>query len=337
MALRFRTAATAVATYVSTRTAQILDGPDKPPLTTTLALVQSLTLNAIDPEVTIVARARAQLVLPTTGDPLRPLLVEPAFPQPMSRELSPQQLLPGVENVLPETAALLVTNPTFVEAFMVGLNDEMRREMAWRQYPADQRGTFFTHFWSTGAGAASTDDIVPIGTWDPSHHLGDNATVQGEQVVLLLRGELLRRYPNTIISAVQAQPGPNNTRTLGTTELFPTFRGSIDPDMVFFGFALSEATAIAGLGYYFVLAEHPTEPRFGFEPPAVSSTVGKLTTWNDLAWPQVGVLHNHVDLAGAPPSAPMEGATWNASSAQQAFITFRRPVRVALHATALLG
>jgi hypothetical protein len=299
-------------------------------------LVQTITFDAVDPELTIVARARAQLVLPTAGDPLRPLLGEPAFPQPMSRELKPHQLLPGVESVLPETAALLVTNPTFVEAFMVGLNDEMRRELAWRQYPVDQRGTFFTHFWSTGAGAASTDDIAPISTWDPSHHLGDNATVHGEQVVLLLRGELLRRYPNTIISAVQAQVGPNNVRTLSTTELFPVFRGSIDPDMVFFGFALSKATAVAGEGWYFVLAEHPTEPRFGFEP-LPSGTPGTLTTWNDLAWSQVGLSHNHVDLAAPPPSAPLEGATWNASSAHQAFIAFRRPVRLALHATALLG
>jgi hypothetical protein len=53
MALRFRAAATAVATYVSTRTARILDVPEKPPLATTLVLVQSLTLNAVDPEVTM--------------------------------------------------------------------------------------------------------------------------------------------------------------------------------------------------------------------------------------------------------------------------------------------
>jgi hypothetical protein len=111
---------------------------------------------------------------------------------------------------------------------MVGLNEEMRRELAWRQYPVDQRATFFTQFWSLGAGAATTSDIPPIANWVASRHLGDNATAHGEQIVLLLRGELLRRYPNTIISAVQAQPGPNNFRTLGTTELFPVFRGAIE-------------------------------------------------------------------------------------------------------------
>jgi hypothetical protein len=336
MAARFKAAATAVATYITTRTAKIPDEPDKPPLAATLDLIASLTLAAIDPATTILRRAQAQLNLPTVGDPLRPLLGSPAFPQPMSRELKPQQLLPGVERVPDETAALLVTNPTFVEAFMLGLNDEMRRELAWRQYPVDQRATFFAHFWSAGIGAAaaSTGDIPAVASWDPSHHLGDNATVLGEQVVLLLRGELLRRYPNTIISAMPAQLGPGNVRTLGTPELFPVFQGSIDPDMVFFGFALSKETALAGAGWYFVLAEHPTEPRFGFEPGAAS---GSLTTWNDLGWPQVTVAHNHVDLAATPPSAPLEGAAWNADSAQQAFIAFRRPVRIALHATALLG
>jgi hypothetical protein len=335
MERRFRAAAEQVTTYVSTRTTRISDAPDRPSLAATLAVAEGLALTAIDPAVTIVARARAQLALPTTGDPLRPLLAQPVFPRPMSRELTAQQLLPGVDRVPPDTAAVVVTNPAFVEAFMVGLNDEMRRELAWRQYPFDQRATFFTNFWgATSNAGAAVDDIHAISTWNVTSHLGSNSIAHGEQAVLLLRGELLRRYPNAIISAVQAQPGPNNTRTLTTTELFPIFRGSIDPDMVFFGFALSSAAATAGAGWYFVLAEHPTEPRFGFEPATTQAT---LTTWNNLAWPQVAVRHNHVDLSVAPPSAQLEGATWNANSAQQAFIAFRRPVRVALHASTLLA
>ena len=333
MSLRFRNAATAVANFVTTRTARILDDPPMPPRGATLCWGLARTRQAVDPSVTRVARARARLPLPATGDPLRPLLGSPTFGQAMSRELEPRQLLPGVETVPPETAAMLVTNPAFVEAFMIGLNDEMRREFAWRQYPTDQRGTFFTHFWSTGAGAASMDDIAPIASWDGSKHLGDNATAQGEQVVLLLRGELLRRYPNTVISVVQAtSSGPNTPRTLTTIERFPVFKGSMDPDLVFFGFNLSQADATAGDGWYFVLAEHPTEPRFGLEPGAGSGT------WNDLGWPQVIVTHNHLDLSATPPPfGTLEGATWSADSAQQASITFRRPVRLALHATALLG
>jgi hypothetical protein len=103
--------------------------------------------------------------------------------------------------------------------------------------------------------------------------------------------------------------------------------------MTFFGFALTEAQATSGLGWYFVLSEHPSEPRFGFEPTMKSGT---LQSWNDLAWPQVSVVRNHVSIATAP-TATAPGATWGADAAQQAYICYRQPVRLALLANALLG
>ena len=39
--------------------------------------------------------------------------------------------------------------PRFVEAYMVGLNVEMARELLWRGFPTDQRGTYFDAFWGT--------------------------------------------------------------------------------------------------------------------------------------------------------------------------------------------
>ena len=61
-----------------------------------------------------------------------------------------------------------------------------------------------------------------------------------------------------------------------------------------------------------------------------------LQSWNDLAWPQVTVVRNHVSLATAP-TATAPGATWGANAGQQAYITYRQPVRLALLATAFLG
>ena len=328
MEARFRAAATQVVTYTSQKTALISDAPEKPSLVGTLIAAQAMVVSAVDPAITLVARASAQLVLATSGDPLRPRIGAPQFPRPMSRALTPQQILPGVEKVPDETAALLVTNPRFVEAYMVGLNDEMRRELAWRQYPVDSTATFFANFWGDAA------DIPPIAGWPANNHLGATADTNGAQVVLLFRGEVLRRYPNAIISAIPAVMGSDNKRHLATTgEIFPAFRGTIDPDMTFFGFPLSEDQTKAGLGYYFVLAEHPSEPRFGLEPVSKGSTI---TTWNDLAWSQVSVLHSHISLA-TQPTATAPGATWGANSAQQAYITYRQPVRLALLATALLG
>src|SRR6516225_6460181 len=143
MEARFRAAAEQVVTYIAERTALIADAVEKPPLVATLAAARAMVVSAVDPATTLFARASAQLVLATTGDPLRPRLGAPQFTRPMSWALTPQQILPGVENVPDETAALLVTNPRFVEAYMVGLNDEMRRELAWRQYPVDSTATFF--------------------------------------------------------------------------------------------------------------------------------------------------------------------------------------------------
>ena len=61
--------------------------------------------------------------------------------------LDPERFLPGVGEIPDEAITLLETNPRFVEALLVGLNDEMNRELLWRAFPTDQRGTPFRRFW----------------------------------------------------------------------------------------------------------------------------------------------------------------------------------------------
>ena len=62
-------------------------------------------------------------------------------------ELAPDFLLPGLDDVPPNTVTLVQPNSRFIEAFMVGLNHEMARELLWREYPTDQRGSYFRQFW----------------------------------------------------------------------------------------------------------------------------------------------------------------------------------------------
>src|SRR6185295_481161 len=135
----------------------------------------------------------------TTDDELEPIMDAPAFPQPMYaalRDRSPAYVFPGLEQVPPDTVQLLQTNNRFIESFMVGLNSEMGRELLWRGYPTDQRGTPFRQFWdATSSDAGDTSDIPPIHQWR-TRALGSNVRAAGDDhLVLLLRGELLRRYP----------------------------------------------------------------------------------------------------------------------------------------------
>ena len=43
----------------------------------------------------------------------------------------------------PNSVTLVQPNSRFIEAFMIGLNHEMGRELLWREYPTDRRGSYF--------------------------------------------------------------------------------------------------------------------------------------------------------------------------------------------------
>ena len=188
-----------------------------------------------------------------------------------------------------DTAVLLETNSRFVEAFLVGLNEELARELLWREYPAYRTGTFFQTFWGATQNGAPTVDIPPIAAFDINGHLGDHMAdhATGGSLVLLIRGELFRRYPNALVSAVRAKWNDDKqTRGLGTDRQWPIFRGEIGTDIVFFGFDVddpkgSDDPAAGNPGWYFLIEEHATEPRFGLEP---ETSPPSDKSWNELRW-----------------------------------------------------
>ena len=102
-----------------------------------------------------------------------------------------------------DTVTLLETNPEFVAALLVGLNHEFNRELLWREFPTDQRGTSFARFWPS-AGA----DVDEIARWPLDAPLGSQLRAGGESsLALLVRGELLRRFPGTALLAVRGEGG----------------------------------------------------------------------------------------------------------------------------------
>lgn len=236
----------------------------------------------------------------------------PEFPIPvyaLVAEEAPYLLLPGAEYVTPDTLTVVESNGRFVEAYLAGMNHELARELLWRGFPTDQRGSYFRRFWETfSPDGAPAPDVAPLDRWH--ERLGDNAAGGGScnRLVLLVRGELVRRFPNAIISAVEAAWDTNGEkRVLGAAERLPLFCGTLPPDITFFGFDLEYLEALGSTdpekhpGWWFVLQEQPTELRFG----------------NGENWCSSAKSTNGTSAAAA--KAAMEG-----------------PIRVAIHADDLL-
>ena len=308
-----------------------------------LTATRSALSTRLDPATTITARLRARLPLGGGDDPLARLTGTPIFPQAMYEplaELSPDWMLPGISSIGTDTAVLLQPNPRFVEAYMVGLNEALAGELLWREFPAERRQTWFQNFW----GAAGAPDIPRVAEFDPAGKLGDHTqdAAHPGRLALLVRASLFQRYPNVLVSAAPAVwASDGQARTLGDTRQWPIFQGRIGDEYRFFGFDIddprgSSDPAAGKPGWYFVLEEHPAEPRFGLEPKHRSGASSSLT-WNDLSWDDVTPTGNFLDATKPPAFTANEPVTWSRDAAAMAFILMRRPVRVAMHAGALLG
>jgi len=318
-----------------------------------LAQVASAALDTIQPKRTIPKRLQTGIFVPPRllndiFQPPRQVFVEPmAYPvidQPMYEPLkdkSSDLFLPNINLIEMNSVTLLETNQRFIESYMVGLNHEFARELLWREYPTDQRGSTFRQFWDVrsffNAENLSDEDlkedlrdILPLHEWDVNKPLGsfdnrEEGTAAEEELVLVIRGELLKRYPTAVIYAHRAcwqrksatpadrnEPNPcarsgaiDNTveRRLvvltpaeeanppRTKVLTPLYEAKVDPDIYFFGFDLKVGDAMGGTG------EDPADdPGWFFvikerpgEPRFGLDTQrpATLSVWNDLSWPQV--------------------------------------------------
>ncbi len=109
---------------------------------------------------------------------IKPVMAYPDIKEPMYRpldDLADDLLVPNLGLVPPNTVTLMLTNPPFIEAYMAGVNHEFARELLWREYPTDCRGSPFRQFWDVSrvptpglAGAERArrlKDIKPLHEW----------------------------------------------------------------------------------------------------------------------------------------------------------------------------
>jgi hypothetical protein len=263
---------------------------------------------------------------------------------------------------------------------MVGLNDELGRELLWRQFPTDQRGSYFRQFWDVGDAINREPakppaqieeellDITRLHTWERDTPLGSHANrplptgaEPGEsRLVLVVRGDLLKKYPTAVIYAQQARWSTDEQgRQLRVLDdqsdpaeviQTPIFKAEIDPDVRFLGFDLTSSKvkgdpepAANNPGWFFVIQERPGEPRFGLDNLSDESPA-QPSDWNQLAWEHlaqsqdlgcVDVAVNVPDDSGitALPDSQFE---WGRNAADMAYILYQVPVMVAFHAADML-
>lgn len=314
-------------TDFSTNTAGILQAP------TLKARIDNSTLNQItldlkqqfNPRYSISRRISRHIkVLTQDGakpiEQLKPIMAHPVFPEATYEwlsDLSQDYILPNVEEMPNNSITILETNPSFIEAFLAGLNHEMSRELLWREYPTDQRGTYFRQFWDIKDDLFATDkeqqlDIQKMHNWKKG--LGQHPMRPGNSsyLVLAVRGELFLKYPNTMVYAHKAQYGvqqdtaPRELTPFNNTNVkFPLFQAQLEPDIYLFGFDLDTDTAkghrgdtdpgsVGGTldpGWFFVFKERPGQVSFGFDD--YTGPLGQAdemppdqhpATWNDMAW-----------------------------------------------------
>lgn len=309
----------------------------KPPTYTPLDIpgVVKDIADGINPSMTIPRYVMGQIKIPQRIiDAMEEDFVEAmAYPEidvPMYKpllDLSTEYFVPNINLIEQNSITLLETNQRFIESYMVGINHEFARELLWREYPTDQRGSYFRQFWDVSsylnkegldpkALREKLRDIPPIHRWPRASDLGDHdyreqGGEKDEEVVLVIRGELLKKYPTAEIYAHRAKwaVDEHGNRQLDEPRDFddsepediviktPLYHAKVEPDIYFFGFDLNvkEAKGDSGEnendkpGWFFVIKERSGEPRFGLDVPGDASdiNVNILASWNELAWSHV--------------------------------------------------
>lgn len=200
-----------------------------------------------------------------------PLEVRPDLDLPTwdwLRDRAPEWLLPRAGLIPRDGVVALRTDRAFISAFLVGASRQAVAELRWRGVPVSAGAMPMRTFWQNVASPENPPpmvDLVQPSSW-PSVPLaglpGPRGT--GDDLVLVLRSDLVRRYPDTLVylaPAVDTGGGERDADLQAPVE--PAFCGRIGDDVWFFGFPVPPS-ALAD--HMLVLEEPDRGPRF--HPPS---------------------------------------------------------------------
>lgn len=258
--------------------------------------------------------------------------ITPRFWSPMYREVPPDYVIPGIAGLPYNSVTLLETNPSFVASFMIGLNHEMSRELQWREFPARLDGTYFMQFWGNFSKPEEHhphifDIAAWAGTVNPPSTF-DTVLVEAAlkpRAALVLKGDLLRRYPRTMVLLAKDELSTDLTK--------PVFFGSLPEHATTFFVYEYTVDDLRHSDQYFVIQQPPTEPRFGFDEarPATQANPPSPKDWLDMSWKEmeagVNPLNGYLENSVAATPVDPAGITWNMESlnAADAAYAMRQP------------
>jgi len=296
------------------------------------------------------------------------VMAAPKMDMPLSEELyklGTEYFIPNLSEILRNnTTTLFEADYKALEAFMLGANVEMAKELLWRRYPTDQRGTYFDKFWrNLDTHDATNADIAPIHTWldgPDLSELGKNKKgsvgTKPSFLILAIRGDLLKKFPNPTVYMKKAEKDANNKDIVSSTLFIsPDFYASFGNDTVFIGFnGLTAERACTEIdtdinpndseGWFFTINESPSGMRFGLDEYDDSDNYdfsADIDDWDNLQWGHLNSNNNatFVDISTSPPVSalsPPDMFFWKRSAADMATILYRAQSEIALHAKILI-
>ena len=260
--------------------------------------------------------------------------------------LGSEVVLPGIDEFGANRVRLLEVNESWVAAFLVGANHEWAREALWNEYPADLGATSFSSFWDRIP--AGTPDIAEdIHLWTRRSTLASHVGAEGGSTVLLVRGDVVRRYPDTEMFLVTPGADGKPLDPDGTIPeeriTWPAFSGHLDRETIFVGFDV-DATDIRDEGRYIAIQEPEAGPRFGLDSADPAHHGVAPGSWTDLSWGHMAadadsfdeLRHVRLASAGWLDGEEHDHLTWARNSSHQAAITFQTPFRLLVLAEYLM-
>ncbi len=189
-----------------------------------------------------------------------PILAYPYFAEPTYyylNKLSSKYILPAIDDLPDNTISLFKDNKKFIESYICGLNTEMGKELFWREYPTDRRGSYFEKFWDSEnfhSNNSYIPDVEPQYNWYRS--LGDNHSDTEPLLIFVVKGELMKKYPDAL---VYLTPSIIKEKVEFTDQnpILPELKARIAKDTTLYGFKIGFKKLLAGPGHFLAFKERP--------------------------------------------------------------------------------